>query len=38
MSLGLRHKTTSYCQYHVINSLAEEKVINCVSEFKKQRP
>ena len=37
MSLGWRHKTSSYCQRHLINSLAEEKVIIYVSEFKKQR-
>lgn len=35
MSLGLRHKISSYCQCHLLMGLEEEKVINFVSELMK---
>jgi len=35
MSLGLRHKISSYCQCYLLTGLAEEKVINFVSDLMK---
>jgi len=35
MSLGLRHKISSYCQCYLLMGLAEEKVINFVSDLMK---
>jgi hypothetical protein len=37
MSLGLRHKISSYCQCHLLKVLEEKKVINFVSELTLRR-